>query len=874
LPAATAISTAGQTGLEQIAGCLSSKSDLQALLVVDESGSLKGSDPNNQRAPILADVLTSLGNLSTQKLTTQQRRVDVAVSTFAVGYSPWIDWTTLNPARASELAKKVRNEIPKRNDGNGTNHPAALAGARQTLAQGASRFGNEDPPCKILLFFTDGQLDISDDDSVDDAAAIKVCEPKGTVSGLRNDSVNIVTIFLSSPTAPDQAGLAKGSKFLRGISEGNGGGTPPTCGVYPLPETASQGVFLEGSADALSSLFGTVVAVGSGGTQISGLKGSPVSLRVDKGVSSFRVIAPASQGLSLTSPSGAVLNVQSGGGGGAVGDTTAEVSWVGSSATISVPITTQTGNWVLTRQGESKEFSFFLFSGVQIALDDGKLVVDQPATITGRIVDQNSQTADLSVYSSAQIKGENVQSDGTKAPIALVLNQDGTFTGTFTPTSTSTQITFNIDLSLVTKNIDNGGPGQQLANVVRTFVQPVRLAEVFPTIDPATLTLSALNGKKGVAQGAISVKGSPQGDSQICLGKTSFVGLDDPEALVVTGDNGCVPVAANEAKTIAIEVRNAKSAFSGQVQGAIPLEITSAGSAAVPAIKRNQEIPVTFVSLIPIDEPLRWQLFLFLVVVGLLLPLLILDRTNRANARFLLEDQRQAIIDFTAKVRNDQVTVSRVVSDPDVTRAQSFADEDDFDPVPSRVKKERPRLWLHPVGASLLAVRPKFLWPFGKIGAKATPSSPGRWVMTNCIPAIGPQGDGAEAGFELEPSKTFVAVIGSTPMDMGNERIYTGQVVMFIPRSLEQEDESDQKIKDFGLSVSQGIASSVALLDGSRQTAAALAPVVAEETATPAQTSSINSSQSAAADTSDSPSAQSGGGDEGDFESKSIWDED
>ena len=97
---------------------------------------------------------------------------------------------------------------------------------------------------------------------------------------------------------------------------------------------------------------------------------------------------------------------------------------------------------------------------------------------------------------------------------------------------------------------------------------------------------------------------------------------------------------------------------------------------------------------------------------------------------------------------------------------------------------------------------------------------------------------------------------------------------MFIPRSLEQEDESDQKIKDFGLSVSQGIASSVALLDGSRQAAPTPAPVVAEETTTSAQTSSTNSSQSAAADTSDSSSAQSAGGDAGDSESKSIWDED
>jgi hypothetical protein len=613
---------------------------LQALLVVDESLSLRDNDPQDRRAAILADVITSLGGLSTQNLTSSPRRVDVAVSTFATGYTPWIPWTTLSPAKADALANQVRREIPSRDAGQGTNHPAALSGGRNTLAQGASRFTAEAAPCKIMIFFTDGKLDISGDDAVNDAAAVKMCQSRGVVTGLRNDGVNIATIFLSNPNAPDQPGLRKGSQLLRAIAEGSGGGTPSTCGVVPIPASASRGVFLEGSADALSQLFGTVIAISAGGTEIPGVSGSPVNLRVDKGVSAFRVIAPASKGFALADPSGASLTVPVNGPGGNVGSSAVAVSWVGTTATINVPISSQTGNWVLTRPSQSKAFSFFLFSGLQISLDDERLVLDEPARITGRVQDANGQPVDLSQYAEAQIKGSTLVDGGQGSPIPLTLNSDGTFVGDFTPQGDSTTVNFEISLDLTTRDIVTGQKGQQLAQIVRTFVEPVRLPDVFPVIETSTLSLSPLEGKKGVAKGELNLKGSPKGASKVCLGDVTFIDVDQPGNFTVTGSRSCVDLAVDEAKSLPIEVRNAVDPVDGQVNGTLPLDLTSAATPTASAVQKTQVVPLTFVSLRPVNNVVRFGLFALLLALGLLLPLMFLWFLNKLNAKLVIDTSR------------------------------------------------------------------------------------------------------------------------------------------------------------------------------------------------------------------------------------------
>ena len=54
------VSPEAELGFQQISQCLQSRNDLAVLLVVDESGSLQETDPENKRARLLANLVRSL----------------------------------------------------------------------------------------------------------------------------------------------------------------------------------------------------------------------------------------------------------------------------------------------------------------------------------------------------------------------------------------------------------------------------------------------------------------------------------------------------------------------------------------------------------------------------------------------------------------------------------------------------------------------------------------------------------------------------------------------------------------------------------------------------------------------------------------------
>ena len=78
----TQLTAQGQRAVQQIGDCVNSRRDLQVYYLIDGSGSLKETDPDNLRAEVLA---TSLEQLAPKD---DSLKVSYAVGTFGTSFRP------------------------------------------------------------------------------------------------------------------------------------------------------------------------------------------------------------------------------------------------------------------------------------------------------------------------------------------------------------------------------------------------------------------------------------------------------------------------------------------------------------------------------------------------------------------------------------------------------------------------------------------------------------------------------------------------------------------------------------------------------------------------------------------------------------------
>jgi hypothetical protein len=282
---ATPGSVAGSSGgsaLVRASECVASTQELDVLLLVDASGSLKRSDPTHQRVAAVRSVLESLAGLAEHPVDGRIPKVNVALSVFGVGFDPIFDWEPLNYERVDELQERA-TALEVRNGEWDTDYFAAMSGAEQL-------FSKRTASCRALLWFTDGDYDIEPrgarglaaklgttkpyDPSIDitsvagtDALEQRgrqlLCEPGGLVDKVRSANISVITIALVNPTtgiSPD------GEQFLRSMATGGEGNQ--TCG---RPTETENGYFVP--VKDLSSLveaFDVIANTIALGTQVPG----------------------------------------------------------------------------------------------------------------------------------------------------------------------------------------------------------------------------------------------------------------------------------------------------------------------------------------------------------------------------------------------------------------------------------------------------------------------------------------------------------------------------------------------------------------------------------------------------------------------------
>ena len=277
--------------------------------MVDESGSLRSTDPRNMRVPAITSAIDALQELKASA--PGRLSVEVSMSTFARGYDRLVGWGELNPRHADRLRAAATDELPQRNSGDATDYRQALKGSQRQLDTRAEQLAGKSV-CKVMLWFTDGALDV---ESATATAAEELCRRQGIVDAVRRDQVSVVALALF--TAGGGVTDAQRDQ-LRAVAEGTGQAVP--CGKTPIPADASSGVYL--SADdpaALRRLFAGATALISGGTAgptaecptTSCPKGR-FSFDLDPGVGGFRVVADVGAdgtGPTLMTPDGQRLTL-------------------------------------------------------------------------------------------------------------------------------------------------------------------------------------------------------------------------------------------------------------------------------------------------------------------------------------------------------------------------------------------------------------------------------------------------------------------------------------------------------------------------------------------------------------------------------------
>ncbi len=594
--AANDVSEIGQNGFKELSRCLNSNDVLDVYYMIDESSSLSsgsggigpGSDPNDDRATILAASVESLQSLK------PGLKVNVGVATFAANAREQRPWAEMTAESSAELADWMRSAIPDLDQGTATNWDAALTFSKQKLSESGSDSSNR---CQALVWFTDGSLNVAGDlsyDNINDRTAMgNLCGPdhirqemflpreSSVVSELRASGVTILGVLLEDKnwdeTQSDYASL------MRSIVEGEGstgiyGGY--TCGVVPIPPTSRPGALLVAANPFdLAYQFQAIGQQASGGVSVP-LTGNPAEFLIENGVSSFNVVT-TDKGWKLTGPDGASVDASNAESLGfqVVGDA--------NSTRISKSVTeADYGPWTVFIADTANQRAVYLFSGLGISLYNTDFFDGEKGSISGVVVRElDGKPVDLSVYSSAQAMSLSlVGADGTLlTPISVPIEPDGSFAlSEIDYPKDRTDVDMRLQLNLKTES------GIELAPVAFAKSVKITLRKDFPSVDPA-LQMTNLVGKNP-SVGTLTLLGPESGAGRVCIGTPQVRdtevnrswGADNALWTVDGADvsntgSACIDLAQGESKTVQVSLQNDQPAES-QISGEVPVTLQPANA--------------------------------------------------------------------------------------------------------------------------------------------------------------------------------------------------------------------------------------------------------------------------------------------------------
>ena len=653
---AVEVSPVAERAFEDVTTCLTSGREkaLDVFYLIDQSGSLSRTDPEQVRVEIIRNSVAELGSFVEQGIS-----VRVAAAGFADGVRPLNDWEPISsPADAEALGTSLSQSMldarPPYTDW--TDWEAGLRFAK-------AAFGQNSDSCAMLIWFTDGAINPSSVNVLDSLASL--CRPEisngeilsgtgqfGLMQDFRSAGIPVFGVYLSNEVENAQMEyqstwltgfmkpLVEGQANLAAVQDLPGGEL--TCGQVDsngfAPPGQANGAFID-AADPVLLAF-QFLRIGG---QISGGSGTPIvdgRFTVPLGTAGFDIIV-SSTDWTLTGPEGSEFAASS----NAPGISTVASS--GGATKISVGVgndETLLGQWQLDTSAQYSEL--FLYTGLTIELDRDKvstILSDFDNTLTGRVVRTQEFAAlpiDLTNFANSNFSMSLLE-NGVLAnqDIDLEYTSDGQFKiERFNPGAN----TGSLELWLT---LDLGAAFQPITSRFNlSIVDKTSLAT--PASD--FLELSPLEGPSGVAAGVLTVVGPNVSDSSTFCVSESPLRLDDSldkgeqpidrssgfawtfEGLTPTGTGNCVEVGQGETKSITIEARNPTQANSA-VTSSWQVTSTTPGTAAA----FDAPLTIQFDSLTQSNRAVEIGAIIALLIGGLLLPLALMWLINWLGTRLL-----------------------------------------------------------------------------------------------------------------------------------------------------------------------------------------------------------------------------------------------
>lgn len=679
------ISPWGREAVEQIATCINSggqKDVLNVLFLIDESGSLRWNDEKNLRVEGLKaslDMFVSI--LKSRPYFTVNR----AFSSFADDFKVLSgkEWSPLTDKSVNGDKSWIDSTIPALRSGQTTDYARALDGAYNYMKPQITANS-----CNLLLWFTDGALNVAPSIGATDEAYQEICgvDPKtGASTGgvaiidrFRSAGINIQGILLrnedviSNPakyklTRADVDDESRGMTYFRPIVEYSG--TVDTAYFNGI----SQREIKCGSpfgAKGVVTVVGDPIdiiwpptefeCVTSSGRVIEP-KGS--NINIDPGFSRFRASA-LRDGFTLKNSTGQTIATSQGSSISDVtatyfGQNNAAISVVGN---IKDGSSLSTGTWkFISRDYDRSVFCGYLDLAIEIKNDP--CYVGENCAFNG-VITQNGLKVNFADFKSTNLKyGLVPTSNSVIAYNRLTLDEEaGKFKGTFNPAGeTNAQGLANVivTLDVTTKS------GYEFTFSAIQQVQPLPPG-LYPEVNPNPISASdfttPLDGKSGEATALITLKGPSRSNGEICFSDLEV--RTDPNPNRVNGyqasidgknlkDIGCIQIAAGESLEQTLSIRNSDAA-DGTVSGFIPVTFKSDGLDAIAG-----QVPVTFESKIKINDLRFWIIFALCMLLGLALPIAVLKYLQIHSARVSVSPLSKATTPVVLSASGGFVSIRR-----------------------------------------------------------------------------------------------------------------------------------------------------------------------------------------------------------------------
>ncbi len=667
---AAELSPAGQRAFQEIASCVAENNVLLASIVVDESGSLKQSDPDAKRASAVTAIVDALAEL--KRSGGDDVTVEANLALFGKSYTTLVGWGPVTGNHGDDLRRAARDRLGDLAPW--TDYREALNGAQDSINSRAGALDKR-KPCSIILWFTDGRLDVSDRT---EAAREQICALKGIADSIRAAGTHVIALalFSNDKSIPQSDRVSeKERQQLRATAEGTGDGTK--CGTAPIPDSSAAGAYLSATdAAQLRRLFAGAGALIQGGTDGGELKNTngTIEIPVDQALAGFRIVFESKEaGAAALIAPGARGKFDPIGGSGSIAGVSVESS--GRDGLYVTTVTADTapiaGTWTLRAKTDTLtllDLYYFWGTALEITAPEG---VIQGAQNTVVIKPQKKGVADRPEWFAPFQLTTTV--DGKSVPATAV--GDGTFTVPVDLSTGGGRTAVTIGATAEATTVEQG---LKLGPISSTAKLTTRLPVGFPSIDPAALELGRFS-QDGSAQGTLTLRGVPEGESQICLAPASAWDRA-PEGVTLTLANdsgskdGCMTLAIDETRTVGLALTS-DAPGDGPIEGHIPATFKGANTDKTYELG----IPVSASMFRPVNEPLRWIYVALFSAIALVLAWLVAWVARNLTDRYQLG---RALYTASIGVRLTPDGIQR--SDMGASPGSKVVTTDDFEPVADR----------------------------------------------------------------------------------------------------------------------------------------------------------------------------------------------